>query len=62
MRRVIASISNFMDVGDTTTLANPEVVEDIRMQVQSAKVRQGVVPREIPKELEEELRRFGEEQ
>jgi acetyl-CoA synthetase len=61
MRRVIASISNFMDVGDTTTLANPEVVEDIRMQVQSAKVKQGVVPREIPKELEEELRRFGED-
>ena len=61
MRRVIAAISNFMDVGDTTTLANPEVVEEIRKQVQSAKVKQGVVPREIPKELEEELRRFGEE-
>ena len=61
MRRVIASISNFVDVGDTTTLANPEVVEDIRLQVQSAKVKQGVVPREIPKEMEEELKRFGAE-
>ena len=30
MRRVIAAISNFMDVGDTTTLANPEIVEEMR--------------------------------
>ena len=61
MRRVIAAVSNFMDVGDTTTLANPEVVEEIRKQVQSAKVKQGVVPKELSKELEEELRRFGED-
>jgi acetyl-CoA synthetase len=60
MRRVIASISNFLDVGDTTTLANPEIVEGIRKQVQSAKVRLGVVPTEIPKELEEELKRLSE--
>jgi len=33
MRRVIASISNFADVGDTTTLANPEIVDDIRHHV-----------------------------
>ena len=32
MRRVIAAISNFMDVGDTPTLANPEVVEEVRIQ------------------------------
>ena len=61
MRRVIAAISNFMDVGDTTTLANPEVVEEVRLEVQSAKVKSGEVPKELPKELEEELRRFGEE-
>ena len=30
MRRVIAAISNFADVGDVTTLANPEIVEQIR--------------------------------
>src|SRR6516162_4558357 len=30
MRRVLASISNTMNIGDVTTLANPEVVEDIR--------------------------------
>ena len=34
MRRVIAGISNFADVGDVSTLANPEVVEKIREQVQ----------------------------
>ncbi len=30
MRRVLAAISNKQDVGDLTTLANPEVVEQIR--------------------------------
>jgi acetyl-CoA synthetase len=34
MRRVLASISNASDVGDITTLANPEVVEHIRQMVQ----------------------------
>lgn len=34
MRRVLASISNEQDVGDVTTLANPEVVEGIRRMVQ----------------------------
>ena len=29
MRRVLSAISSGMDVGDTTTLANPEVVEEI---------------------------------
>jgi acetyl-CoA synthetase len=36
MRRVLAAISNQMDYGDITTLANPEVVEQIRVQVQGA--------------------------
>ena len=34
MRRVLAAISNRTDVGDVTTLANPEVVEEIRQMVQ----------------------------
>ncbi|HTP56333.1 MAG TPA: AMP-binding protein, partial [Thermoplasmata archaeon] len=34
MRRVLAGISNRMDTGDITTLANPDVVEQIRKQVQ----------------------------
>ena len=62
MRRVIAAVSNFMDVGDTTTLANPEVVEEVRVQVQSAKVKLGKVPEGVPEAVQEELRRFGEEE
>ena len=61
MRRVIAAISNFMDVGDTTTLANPEIVEDIRQAVQGAKVERGMVPDGVPDSAKEEFRRFGEE-
>jgi acetyl-CoA synthetase len=34
MRRVLASISNYSDVGDVSTLANPHIVEEIRKQVQ----------------------------
>ncbi len=34
MRRVLAAISNNMDVGDITTLANPEIVEAVRKLVQ----------------------------
>jgi len=35
MRRVLRSLSDKGDAGDVTTLANPEVVESIRKQVQS---------------------------
>jgi acetyl-CoA synthetase len=34
MRRVLAAISNMMDTGDITTLANPDVVETLRKMVQ----------------------------
>ena len=34
MRRVLAAVSNRSKVGDVTTLANPEVVEPIRVMVQ----------------------------
>jgi acetyl-CoA synthetase len=61
MRRVIAATSNFADVGDITTLANPEVVEKIRHQVQSAKHAKGEVPRELSQAEEEEIKRFGSE-
>jgi acetyl-CoA synthetase len=30
MRRVLGAISNNQDVGDVTTLANPEIVEEIQ--------------------------------
>ena len=60
MRRVIASISNFTDVGDITTLANPEIVDGIRHQVQSAKVARGETPRELTTEELDEIRSFGQ--
>ncbi|MBV9272588.1 MAG: AMP-binding protein, partial [Verrucomicrobia bacterium] len=54
MRRVLAAISNSMDVGDVTTLANPEVVEQIRVSVQGkAKVEHKTGP--------EDIRKFGQE-
>ena len=34
MRRVLAAISNGRDIGDVTTLANPEIVEGVRKMVQ----------------------------
>jgi len=34
MRRVLAALSNRMDVGDVTTLANPEIVENVKKMVQ----------------------------
>ena len=61
MRRVIASISNFADVGDVTTLANPEIVESIRQYVQSSKVAKDDVPRELTEAEFEEIKKFGGE-
>jgi acetyl-CoA synthetase len=60
MRRVIAGISNFTDVGDITTLANPEVVEEIRQQVQSEKKARGEVPQELSDKEAEEIAKFGQ--
>ncbi len=59
MRRVIAGISNFADVGDTTTLSNPEIVEDILHHVQSEKLARGEVPRELTPQEMEEITAFG---
>jgi acetyl-CoA synthetase len=54
MRRVLASISNTIEIGDVTTLANPEVVEQIRIIVQGeTKVATKAGP--------EDIRRFGQE-
>jgi acetyl-CoA synthetase len=61
MRRVIASVSNFADVGDVTTLANPEIVEQIREQVYTAKEAKGETQRELSKEEEHEIKSFGAE-
>jgi acetyl-CoA synthetase len=61
MRRVIASVSNFTDVGDVTTLANPEIVDGIRHQVQTEKVAKNQVPRELTEMELAEIRNFGTE-
>ncbi len=50
MRRVLASISNMMPVGDVTTLANPEIVEQIRVAVQGEKP---VATKEGPADIRE---------
>jgi len=52
MRRVLAAISNQMDTGDVTTLANPEIVELIRKQVQG----EGPV---VLKDGPEDVKHFG---
>jgi acetyl-CoA synthetase len=54
MRRVLAAISNQMDTGDVTTLANPDVAEQIRVMVQGSK-------RVVLKDAPEDIKRFGEE-
>jgi len=54
MRRVLAAISNNMDTGDVTTLANPDVVEQIRQMVQGA-------GRVATKAGPEDIKRFGDE-
>jgi acetyl-CoA synthetase len=53
MRRVLAAISNTMDTGDVTTLANPDVVEQIRVAVQG---KEKIAIKDVP----EDLKRFGE--
>jgi len=59
MRRVIAGISNFADVGDVTTLANPEIVDDIRHHVQREKLARGESPRELSDKEKQEIAAFG---
>ncbi len=51
MRRVLAAISNRRDVGDVTTLANPDVVEQIRVMVQGkdTQATQEALPEDIAK-------------
>jgi acetyl-CoA synthetase len=55
MRRVLASISNQLDYGDVSTLANPEVVEQIRIQVQ------GAAPVAMKATAPDDIKLFGSE-
>jgi len=59
MRRVIAGISNFADVGDTSTLANPEVVDGIRDYVQGEKRARGEDTQELSKSEQQEIAAYG---
>ena len=59
MRRVLASIANFADVGDTTTLANAEIVESIRGYAQNEKLARGETPRELSQQEIEEIKAYG---
>ncbi len=59
MRRVIAAVSNFTDIGDVTTLANPEIVESIQHTVQAAKLERGQSPIELTPEQIAEIQAFG---
>jgi len=52
MRRVLAALSNNMNTGDITTLANPDVVESVRVMVQG---KEKVALQEGP----EDLKTFG---
>ena len=54
MRRILASISNRMNTGDITTLANPDVVEKVRELVQGKEpvaIREGA----------DDIKQFGKE-
>jgi hypothetical protein len=55
MRRVLASISNRMNTGDITTLANPDVVEKVRELVQG---KEPVAVADGP----EDLKQFGKDE
>ena len=55
MRRVLAAVSNHMNTGDITTLANPDVVEKVRELVQG---KEKVVFTDGP----EDLKQFGKEE
>ncbi|MGA8016593.1 MAG: AMP-binding protein, partial [Candidatus Dormiibacterota bacterium] len=59
MRRVIAGISNFTEVGDTSTLANPEIVDQIKHHVQSEKLARGQLPRELSAQEQADIEAFG---
>ena len=54
MRRVLAALSNNMNTGDITTLANPDVVEKVREMVQG---KEPVGLTDGP----EDLKKFGTE-
>ena len=60
MRRVIAATSNFADVGDIATLANPEIVEQSGTGAErEARARRGAA--RATEAEEAEIKPFGSE-
>jgi hypothetical protein len=47
-------------VGDVSTLANPEIVDEIQEQVQSAKREKGEVPEDLSQKEKEEIATYGQ--
>src|SRR2546423_2898016 len=60
MRRVIAAVSNFTDIGDVTTLANPEVADGIPPQVQDTKRAHGDAPRDLTQAEQHEIKTLAD--
>jgi acetyl-CoA synthetase len=60
MRRVIAGISNSTEVGDISTLANPDVVDQIKDHVQNIKQQRGEDQQELSKKEKEEIASYGQ--
>jgi len=59
MHRVLAGISNFADVGDVSTLANPQIVDGIKHHIQREKLAHYAVPRQLALEEAAEILGFG---
>lgn len=60
IRAILAGVSNFTEFGDTSTLANPETVENIRRHVQGTKLQRGETPPNLTPQQIEEIRTFGD--
>ena len=58
VRRVIAAVSNFADVGGTPALANRKIVEQIRHQPQSEKLADGQMPCDLSEKERQEAAAF----
>ena len=59
MVKHIYTLSDALANKPLTTLANPEVVDTIREQVQSEKTKRGERPRELTTKEQEEIKAFG---
>jgi len=59
MRRLLRDVAENRPLGDTTTLADATVVEEIRHHVQAEKSARGEVPRELSEQEKAEIAAYG---